>query len=211
MIPLTHRRICAGRLALLTLFVSWAIGATGFFLPRAQGAEFTAGQLLVATPEMGDPRFAEAVIYMVKHNTEGALGLVINRPLAKGPLKDLLQGFGIENEEAKGEIIIYYGGPVSGSAGFVLHSDDVVLDDSQKVKDGIAMTANPKLVEKMAQGKGPRQSMVLFGYAGWAPGQLEGEIEAGAWYVVPADKNIVFGEEPDKKWQQAMDRRRISL
>jgi putative transcriptional regulator len=211
MIVLMQHRIWARRLALLTFFLSSVTSAARTSLPPARGAEFTAGQLLVATAEMGDPRFAETVIYMVKHNAEGALGLVINRPLAKGPLKDLLQGFGIENENAKGEIIIYYGGPVSGNAGFVLHSDDVLLDDSQRVKDGIAMTANPELIERMAQGKGPRQSMVVFGYAGWAPGQLESEIEAGAWHVVPADKDIVFGQEADKKWQHAMDRRRISL
>jgi putative transcriptional regulator len=174
-------------------------------------AETSAGQLLVATPEMGDPRFAEAVIYMVKHNTEGAMGLVINRPMAKGPMRDLLKGFGIESDEAKGEIVIHYGGPVNPNAGFVLHSDDVMLDDSTPVKEGIAMTANAKLIEAMARGKGPRQSLIVFGYAGWAPGQLEGELEAGAWHVVPADKGLVFGKEADKKWRQAMDRRRISL
>jgi len=205
--------VCNGtwgrRLALSSLLFSSTISVT--WGQGADAAEFTAGQLLVATSEMRDPRFAEAVIYMVKHNTEGAMGLVINRPLAKGPVKDLLQGFGIEIEDAKGEIIIHYGGPVNTNAGFVLHSDDVVLDDSERVKDGIAMTADAKLIEAMARGKGPRESMVLFGYAGWAPGQLEGELEAGAWHVVPADKTLVFGKEADKKWQQAMDRRRIPL
>lgn len=201
----------ARRLALLSFLWSSAISVTGAWIQGAEAAELTAGQLLVATPEMRDPRFAEAVIYMVKHNTEGAMGLVINRPLAKGPVKDLLQGFGIENQDAKGEIIIHYGGPVSANTGFVLHSDDVVLDDSERVKDGIAMTADAKLIEAMAQGKGPREALVVFGYAGWAPGQLESELEAGAWHVVPADKALVFGKEADKKWQQAMDRRRISL
>jgi putative transcriptional regulator len=211
MIALVCHSHWARRLALLSLLGSSAISVTA---ARGQGAEavkFTAGQLLVATPEMRDPRFAEAVIYMVKHSGEGAMGLVINRPLAKGPIKDLLQGFGIENEDAKGDIIIHYGGPVSANTGFVLHSDDVMLDDSEKVKDGIAMTADAKLIEAMAHGKGPREAMVLFGYAGWAPGQLEGELEAGAWHVVPADKTLVFSKDADKKWQQAMDRRRISL
>jgi len=203
--------IWARRLALLSVLWSSAISVTAAWVQGAEAAEFTAGQLLVATSEMRDPRFAEAVIYMVKHNGEGAMGLVINRPLAKGPVKDLLQGFGIENEDAKGDIIIHYGGPVSANTGFVLHSDDVMLDDSERVKDGIAMTADAKLIEAMARGKGPRESMVLFGYAGWAPGQLEGELEAGAWHVVPADKTLVFSKEADKKWQQAMDRRRISL
>ena len=211
MIAVVCHCIRARRLALLSLLWSSAISVTGAWVQGADAAEFTAGQLLVAMPEMRDPRFAEAVIYMVKHNEEGAMGLVINRPLAKGPVKDLLQGFGIENEDAEGEIIIHYGGPVGANNGFVLHSDDVMLDDSERVKDGIAMTVDPKLIEAMARGKGPRQSMVLFGYAGWAPGQLEGELEAGAWHVVPADKTLVFSKEADKKWQQAMDRRRISL
>jgi len=211
MIALVCHCIWARRLALFSLLWSSAISVTGAWVQGAEAAEFTAGQLLVATPEMRDPRFAEAVIYMVKHNGAGAMGLVINRPLAKGPVKDLLQGFGIENEDAKGEIIIHYGGPVSANIGFVLHSDDVMLDDSERVKDGIAMTVDPKLIEAMARGTGPRESLVLFGYAGWAPGQLEGELEAGAWHVVPADKTLVFSKEADKKWQQAMDRRRISL
>jgi putative transcriptional regulator len=177
----------------------------------AQSAEFIDGQLLVASEDMGDPRFAEAVIYMVKHNLEGAFGLIINRPLAKGPIHDLLQGFGLEPADVKGEIIIHYGGPVSTNAGFVLHSDDVVLDETQKVKDGIAMTANPKLIEEMARGKGPRDSIVIFGYSGWAPGQLESELEAGAWHVIPADRNLLFGKNDDKKWREATERRRISL
>jgi putative transcriptional regulator len=203
--------ISARRLGLFGYLLLSTMSVAAACVPPGWAAELTAGQLLVATPEMGDPRFAEAVIYMVKHNSEGAMGLVINRPMAKGSMRDLLKGFGIESDEAKGEIIIHYGGPVNANAGFVLHSDDVMLDDSTPVKDGIAMTSNAKLIEAMAQGKGPRQSLIVFGYAGWGPGQLEGELEAGAWHVVPADKGLVFGKEADKKWRQAMDRRRISL
>lgn len=180
-------------------------------LPAGQATEFITGQLLVATPQMRDPRFAEAVIYMVRHNTDGAMGLVINRPLAKGPIKDLLKGFGIESDQVTGEIIIHYGGPVSPEAGYLLHSDDVMLDDSERVKDGIAMSGNAKLIEALGRGKGPRQSLMVLGYAGWAPGQLEGELEGDAWYVVPADKELVFGKESEKKWRKAMERRRIPL
>jgi putative transcriptional regulator len=173
--------------------------------------EFTTGQLLVATPEMVDPRFAESVIYMVRHDRDGAMGLVINRPMARGPIKDLLKGFGIESEEAKGEIIIHYGGPVGSDTGYVLHSDDVMLDDSRRVKNSIAVSGNAKLIEEIARGNGPRLSLVVLGYAGWAPGQLEGELAAGAWHVVPADNELVFGEKADEKWRKAMDRRQIPL
>jgi putative transcriptional regulator len=169
------------------------------------------GQLLVATAQMGDPRFNETVIYMVKHNTEGAFGLVINRPLAKGPLTDLLKSFGIADNAAKGEIILHYGGPVSPDAGFILHSDDVLLENSTKVAGGIAMTADAKLLEEMSRGKGPRQALVMLGYAGWAPGQLEAELKAGAWFVVSADNSLIFGTDATKKWHQAMDKRKIPL
>ncbi len=173
--------------------------------------QFIAGQLLVATPDMRDPRFGETVIYMVQHDAKGAMGLVINRPIAQGPIADLLKGLGAESEDAKGEIIIHYGGPVSPEAGFVLHTDDVTLESSTKVKDGLAMTTDTKLIQTMSRGQGPRQSLFALGYAGWAPGQLEEELKAGSWYIVTADRTLIFGKDAAKKWQQAMDKRQISL
>ncbi len=160
---------------------------------------------------MKDPRFVQTVIYMVKHNAEGTLGLVINRPLAKGSMQDLLQGLGSEMKGAKGEIVIHYGGPVSPEAGFILHTDDVLLDTSTKVKDGLAVTSDVKLLEAMARGKGPRRALVIVGYAGWAPGQLEAELKAESWFVVPPDKALIFGKDPEKKWRQALDKRQIPL
>jgi putative transcriptional regulator len=172
---------------------------------------FLTGQLLVATPEMKDPRFAEAVIFMVKHDADGAFGLVINRPMAKGPFEDLLKGFGTDINDVKGEVVIHYGGPVSMQQGFVLHSDDIMIESSMKVVNGIAMTADVKMIEAMARGKGPSQSLVMLGYAGWAPGQLETEVKADSWFVIPGDKSLVFGEDADKKWRAAMDKRQIPL
>ena len=172
---------------------------------------FITGQLLVATPEMKDPRFAEAVIYMVKHDADGAFGLVINRPMAKGPFEDLLKGFGAETEGAQGEVLIHYGGPVSMQQGFVLHSDDLMIESSVKVLNGIAMTPGVKILEAMARGKGPRQSLVMLGYAGWAPGQLEMELKAGSWFVIPSEQSLIFGKDADKKWREAMDKRQIPL
>ncbi len=194
---------------LLSVFLALSISLVA--ANAAEQTENLTGQLLVAAPEMRDPRFVETVIYIVKQSAEGAFGLVINRPLAKGPVEDLLKSLGIESAGAKGEIIIHYGGPVSPSAGFVLHSDDVLVEDSAKVANGIAMTSDPKLIEAIAQGKGPRQSLFLMGYAGWAPGQLEGELKAGSWFVVSGDKALIFGKDAERKWQQAMDRRKISL
>jgi putative transcriptional regulator len=187
--------------AFLTPGDSWTVEQAGYLT----------GQLLVATAEMRDPRFVETVIYMVKHGAEGAMGIAINRPIAKGSLEELLKGLGVESKGAKGEIILHYGGPVSPEAAFILHSDDVLFESSTRVKDGIAMTSDRKLIEALARGKGPRQSLFAFGYAGWAPGQLEKELQANAWFVVSGDKEFIFGKDAEKKWRRAIDKRQVPL
>jgi len=196
------------RFALAVLVVAFLTPSDSRTVERER---YLAGQLLVATPDMRDPRFVETVIYMVKHSADGAMGIVINRPLAKGAIEDLLKGIGAESKGAKGEILIHYGGPVSPEAGFILHSDDVLFETSTRVKDGIAMTSDPKLIEALARGKGPRQSLLAIGYAGWASGQLEEELKANAWFVVSGDKAFIFSKDADKKWHQAIDKRQIPL
>lgn len=189
----------------------WALLLSGVHSDSAGQTETLAGQLLVASPDMRDPRFSETVIYIVKHDASGTLGLVINRPLASGPIEDLLKSFGVDSEGVKGEIVIHYGGPVGAGDGFILHTDDVLLDSSTKIKDGIAVTSDSRLVQALARGSGPRQWLFMLGYAGWAPGQLEGELQANAWFVVAADKALIFDKDADKKWRQAMDRRQFKL
>lgn len=168
-----------------------------------------AGQLLVATAEMGDPRFAETVIYMVQHDENGAMGLVINRPIAKGPIADLLRGLGVESRAARGEIVIHYGGPVEPEKAFVLHSDDYAGRGTTVVGGGIAVTADAEIVRALAEGRGPRQSLFTLGYAGWAPGQLEAEIRANAWFTIPAEKKLIFDDDPETKWEHALAKRKI--
>jgi putative transcriptional regulator len=170
-----------------------------------------AGQLLVATENMKDPRFVEAVLYIVKHDAEGTLGLIINKPIARGPIDDLLRGFGSEAKGSEREIVIHYGGPVSRHQGFVLHSDEVTLEGSMTTQNGIAMTTDIRMIEAIAQGKGPQQFLVTLGYAGWAPGQLEGELAIQSWAIVPADKSLIFGSDATRKWRQAIDKRQIAL
>jgi len=185
--------------------------ASGHNSRAAERERFLAGQLLVATAEMKDPRFAESVIYMVKHDMTGAMGLVINKPMAKGPIEDLLKGFGLEGKNSKRDIVIHYGGPVGARQGFVLHSDETLLENSTKVAAGIAMTADAKMIEAIASGKGPRQSLFMLGYAGWAPRQLEAELKINSWIAIPADKALIFGTNADKKWRQAIDKQQIPL
>ncbi len=160
---------------------------------------------------MKDPRFVESVIFLVKHDAEGTLGLVINRPLAKGPIDDLLKGMGASPQGSKLEITVHYGGPVSSRQGFLLHTDDVTLDSSVRVKGGIAVTADVEMIAAIAAGKGPQRYLFALGYAGWAPGQLEAEIEKKSWFTVAADKALIFGADAEKKWHQASDKRQIPL
>lgn len=177
-------------------------------LVTEEGANLT-GQLLVATPELDNSTFAETVIYMIEHDENGAMGLVINRPLAKGPIADLLKGLGAESEDVKGEIIIHVGGPVEPDKVFVLHSDDYTDEGTKSLRDGLAVTTDAKIVRALGLGKGPRQSIFVLGYAGWAPGQLEAEIKAGGWFSIPADKKIIFEGDPAKKWERAAARRKF--
>lgn len=177
----------------------------------AQAERPIVGQLLVATEEMKDPRFVESVIYLVKHDSEGTLGLVINRPIARGQIDELLKGFGAEAKGSNRDIVIHYGGPVSGRQGFMLHSDDVTLQSSIRATDGIVMTSDTRMLEAVAVGKGPQQFIFAFGYAGWAPGQLQAELKANSWIVVVADKGLIFSEDAENKWRRAMDKRQIPL
>jgi putative transcriptional regulator len=187
------------------------MAAVDLSLCAAEEERFLTGQLLVATPEMPDPRFAETVLYMIKHDEHGAVGLVVNRPVAKGPIADVLKSLGVETEGAGGEITLHYGGPVEPGKGFILHSDDYVLDSTTKIKDGIAVTTDPELLRALSLGKGPRRTLLALGYAGWAPGQLEAEIKANGWFSIPADAELIFGADAEKKWERAMERRRIKL
>ena len=170
-----------------------------------------AGQLLVATAEMKDPRFAESIIYLVKHSDQGAFGLIINKPITKGTFSEVLKGFGIQNQNVIGEIDVHYGGPVSRQQGFLLHSDEITLDSSTKMTDGFAVTADVEIVQMLALGTGPRQALLIMGYSGWGPGQLEMEIKANSWFTISPDKSLVFGKDAEKKWHRAMDKRQIPL
>ena len=197
-------------------------GATAFFLvcllavgseghPAAGDGRSLTGRLLVASPELRDSNFARAVIYMVSHDAEGAIGFVINRPLAQGPISDLLRGFGVEGEKSRKEVVLHYGGPVEPDLGFVVHTVDYQHETTQVVGGGVGVTPSVDVLRAIALGKGPRQSLILMGYAGWGPGQLEAEIKSDAWFSIPAEKGLIFEEDPEAKWQRANDKRGVPL
>ncbi len=176
--------------------------------PQAAGL---AGQFLVATTELRDPRFVRTVVYMVRHDASGAMGLIVNRPMGEVPLGPFLERLGMDSKGISGDIRVHFGGPVEPARGFVLHTTDYSSESTQVISEGIAITLQPDILRAIGSGAGPRRSLLAMGYSGWAPGQLEGEIKRGSWVIVPADEALVFDENYEKKWERAMARRTIQL
>lgn len=185
--------------------------------PAESPSEFDslAGQLLVATSEMGDPRFSRTVIVMVRHDHTGALGLVINKLIGSSTVADLLAGFGEDGHGMSDIIAINYGGPVQPFVGLSLHSPDFAIEDTTTVNDYLSMSSGVEVLKAMAAGQGPRNVLFMLGYTGWGPGQLEGELQRRAWVVAPADEAFIFVQDPEKgsdgKWKKALDRMQIDL
>ncbi|MEX2450745.1 MAG: YqgE/AlgH family protein [Rhodospirillales bacterium] len=162
------------------------------------------GQLLVAMPGMPDPRFAKTVIYMCAHNADGAMGLVVNRAIDSLTFPDLLEQLGIDTAHVSQQIRVLFGGPVESGRGFVLHSSDYRQDGTMSVDEKVALTATVDILKAIAGGTGPHQSLLALGYAGWGPGQLDGEMKANGWLNVAADESLVFDGGLDTKWERAL-------
>ncbi len=179
--------------------------------PMAAEDATLSGQFLVAEPGMPDPRFAETVILMISHDADGALGLIVNRRIATVDIADLLDELGRPSEGAQGTIGLYYGGPVQPERGLILHSADHVSDSSDIVGRDFAVTGQPDILDSIAGGNGPEDSLFALGYAGWGPGQLESEMQRNDWFTAPADPALVFTDDPTATWQEVMDRRGVDL
>ena len=163
------------------------------------------GKLLIAMPDMGDPRFTQSVVYMCAHSDEGAMGLIVNKPQPGVVFSDLLEQLNITKSPDVRDIRVHFGGPVEGARGFVLHSRDYQSGQGTlQVDDNIAMTATLDVLEDIARGTGPKASMLALGYAGWGPGQLEGEIALNGWLTCDAGDDIVFGRANEHKWTAAL-------
>jgi len=167
-------------------------------------AGYLTGQLLVAMPQMQDPRFARSVVYMCAHTANGAMGLVLNKLVDNVTFPDLLEQLNIGSGDVERDIHVHFGGPVETGRGFVLHSADYVQDATMVIDQQFALTATVDILKAIAKGQGPENSLLALGYAGWGPGQLDGEIQANGWLSVPADPALLFGDNLDSKWEQAM-------
>ena len=168
------------------------------------GDFFLTGQLLIAMPSMADPRFAQSVIYLCAHTPEGAMGLVLNRPIVKPTFDDLLKQLHVEPLPPVRQIKLCAGGPVGNARGFVLHTNDWTGEGSLKVDDSIALTASLDVLKVIAEGGGPRECVLALGYAGWEPGQLDKEIQENSWLSVSADETLLFDTDHDTKWRRAL-------
>lgn len=176
------------------------------------GSGYLDGQLLVAMPVMEDERFARSVIYLCAHSSEGAMGIIVNRPAGSIDFPELLVQLQIIPEadqiklpETAESMKVLKGGPVETGRGFVLHSSDFFIEDATlPIDDDICLTATLDILKAIASGKGPRHALLALGYAGWAPGQLESEIQDNGWLHCPADSDLVFGADAEDKYSRAL-------
>lgn len=175
------------------------------------GSESLVGQFLVATPEMGDPRFAETVILMVRQDQTGALGIVINRPSEERSLASLMEALGDKDSDARGTVRIFAGGPVEPAVGFVVHSAEYHRPETIAVDDRVAVTSSPDILRDMGHGAGPAKALVAFGYTGWGPGQLEAEMTERSWFTEPEDPKLLFDADRGVVWKEALARRSRDL
>jgi putative transcriptional regulator len=172
-----------------------------------QGESFLEGKLLIAMPGMGDERFAQTVIYMCAHSAKGAMGIVINKPIAGLTFAELMKQLEIDMRPSMGNFPILYGGPVETGRGFVLHSGDYESSESTlPVSEDISLTATLDILRAIADGRGPKKALFALGYAGWAPGQVESEFQTNGWLHCEADPTLVFGTQPQDKWRDALAR-----
>jgi putative transcriptional regulator len=162
------------------------------------------GQFLIAMPSMNTAHFSQVVIYICAHSAEGAMGIVLNRPLLSPTFEDLLEQLGVAPLPPARRIDLFRGGPVDGGRGFVLHTSDWTGDGSLIVEPSIALTASLDVLKALANGHGPAQGLLALGYAGWGPGQLDQEIQDNAWLSAPANLDLLFDRDHDTKWRRAM-------
>ncbi len=162
-----------------------------------------AGQIIVSMPSLKDDQFFKSVIYMCAHSSEGSMGIIINKKLDYDLYPDLLEQLGIDKPLKNKKLYIRYGGPIESGRGFVLHSDDLIQKETLNIDNGIALTSTSDFFDELSSQKGPKNSILALGYAGWGPGQLEDEIIKNNWMTLAVDSSFLFDDEVSGKWRQA--------
>lgn len=168
---------------------------------------YFSGKLLLATPQMTDPRFEKSAILICGHDENGAMGLVINNILVNVGFDSLLKELNIElgeGNESLANIPILNGGPVDQSKGFLLHSAEYERPETVHITDTYALTGTLETLEDIAHGKGPKELLFILGYAGWGNGQLEDELKQNAWFVTDTDTEFIFNTPAPEKWTRGI-------
>ncbi|HEY1795536.1 MAG TPA: YqgE/AlgH family protein [Stellaceae bacterium] len=184
--------------------------------PKPQAADPPPGDLLIAADTMGDPRFSHAVILILSHDADGALGIVINRPLEEKPIADILAAAASSKDrepdpDINGTIRVFAGGPVQPERGFVVHTTDYKGERTLTVPNIVAMTPTTGVLRDIGHHKGPAKYFFALGYAGWGPGQLDDEIKHHDWFSTPGDPKLIFDDDRDDLWKHALARRTQDL
>lgn len=168
-------------------------------------------QFLIAMPDMGDPIFASTVTYLLQHDEQGALGVIVNRPINLS-LLDVLDSADIPfTNEQLATHSVYHGGPVSSEQGFILHRPTERVWQSTLANEHLCLTTSKDLLDAIALGDGPDEFLFCLGYSGWSPGQLEGELKQNVWLTVAADSDIIFSDDEDAKYQRALSQLGVDL
>lgn len=162
------------------------------------------GKLLAATPSMDDSFFEKAVIYIVSHNEQGAMGVVINNVIEDLTYSDIFEQLDIPSSDIICNYPVRLGGPVESEKGFVLHSKDYKGEGTKVINKDFSMTSSIEILKALAAQIGPKKSLVMLGYSGWGAGQLESEIREDSWIIIPASDNLVFSVEDSEKWPEAL-------
>lgn len=170
----------------------------------APAGSFFGGKFLVAMPAMRDEQFGRSLVYRIDHSDEGAMGLIVNKPLKDQSFSRLCSHLDVDVHDPQ-NIPLVFGGPVEKQRGFVLHSDDYgQAHDCKALPHGLALSATKNVISDLAQGRGPRDAIVAMGFAGWADGQLESEIARNDWLIVDADPALIFSADHGDKWKLAL-------
>jgi putative transcriptional regulator len=186
---------------------------------KSRGRGYLDGQMLVAMPAMLDERFARSVIYVCAHSSEGAMGIVVNHPAPNIKFTELLVKLDVIPAAdairlpSRAEVVkVMRGGPVETERGFVLHSGDFFIENSTlPIDEGVCLTATVDILKAIARGDGPASAILALGYAGWAPGQLETEIQGNGWLHCAADRDLIFGADISGKYKRALKKIGINL
>ncbi len=166
--------------------------------------EYFTNQFLIAMPGLQDPNFKGSVVFVCEHNAEGAMGVVVNHPLAI-PASRIFESLELDAPENLGETRLLLGGPMHPERGLILHRPGQRQWESTiRVDPDILVTASKDILEDMASGSGPEEALIVLGYAGWGPGQLEAEVSSNAWLTVPADADIIFRTPFEQRAQAAL-------